>query len=511
VSLDLNSALGVSDAQLARHAPASSTRLDAAPAQVTRWDGWSNLLTGHGTTAKDSRVSTTFTPDVVTPDEGIQLQRGDDIAGRVVETWPNEMLREGYGLRVKLDGDQQGDADAAKEIVERIEARWDDLALTEKLWDCLAWERGQGGAALLLGANDGQGDLSQEMIPSEVTSLDFITAIEPTELTPATWYDDPLAHKYGEVATWRLTPAAGIGVGVSSRPGIRSSTIVHESRLIIFPGIRVTRRHVGALSGWGDSVFTRMRSVLRDHNMSWESAAVLIQQFAPAVMKIKGLMEMVANDQGDVFINRLKAVALARSTIGATLLDSEEDYQRQSTPVTGLPDLLDRFMSRLAAAADMPLTLLMGQSPGGLSATGESDIRFFYDRISAAQRKRLKPIIERVTRLIMRAEGIEEPEKWSVFFNPLWQLSEKENADARKTQAETDVLYIQNGVVMPDDIARSRYGGDEYSFDTSVDFRAREEVDRRRRSQRTLTTARTRRHSRKTSRKRSRRSRRSSP
>ena len=42
------------------------------------------------------------------------------------------------------------------------------------------------------------------------------------------------------------------------------------------------------------------------------------------------------------------------------------------------------FLQVAAGAADIPVTRLLGQSPAGLSATGESDTRNYYDMIVGA-------------------------------------------------------------------------------------------------------------------------------
>lgn len=439
-------------------------------------DGWFNLLTGIGVRGKDKRQDTEFVADVVTSEEAIEMWRGDDLAARSIETWPNEMLREGFDLLIKKGKDEEGDTEDAKDLQEKVESEWERLGLTDSLWFALAWERSQGGGAIILGVNDGQ-EMQEELNMERVSALDFLTAVEPRDLTPERWYTDPHAPKYGEVAIWRLQPTVP-GIGIDNAAAHAQQTLIHETRLIIFPGIRVTRRPIGVLRGWGDSILTRMRSVLRDYNVSWASAAVLLNDFAQAVYKMKGLAELVAQNRSDEFKTRLMAMELARSTVRATLIDAEEDFQRQQTPITGLPKLLELFGSRLAAAADMPLTLLMGQSPGGLNATGESDVRFFYDRIAAAQVKRLTPAITRITEILFRVLGVVEPEKWSISFRPLWQLSDAETATARKSQAETDQIYINTQVLSPEDVAVSRFGGDDYSYETVVDFEARAEMER---------------------------------
>jgi hypothetical protein len=51
------------------------------------------------------------------------------------------------------------------------------------------------------------------------------------------------------------------------------------------------------------------------------------------------------------------------------------------------------------------------------------------------------------------------------------KLSDLETAQARKAQAEVDEKYVDMGALSPMDVARSRWGGDDYSFETTVDFK----------------------------------------
>ena len=53
-------------------------------------------------------------------------------------------------------------------------------------------------------------------------------------------------------------------------------------------------------------------------------------------------------------------------------------------------------------------------------------------------------------------------------------MTETETAAYRKTIAETDQIYISNGVLDPAEVAASRFGGDMYSPETVIDLEARE-------------------------------------
>lgn len=474
-----------------------------AAERAARLDGWQNSLTGIGNVLTDKRMSTVFGgPELITPEYAADLWRGDDLAARIVETWPNEMLRQGYEITVtdadgtgeELDDGEGDDAkkperadwirrgkmrrDAAakgKDLQERVQKKLEELATNEMFHDALSYRRAYGGGGILIGANDGSKDLAKPLNEERVTSIDFLTVLEPRELTPLYYYADPRAPKFGKVAIYLLqTVAPGLPDPSTSDKAFGVTNItVHESRLIIFQGTKVTRR-VGmeAVAGWGDSVFTRVNRVLADFNTSWASAGILVHDFAQAVFKIKGLAEAMAMDKDDLLKIRMRAVELSRSTARAVLIDSEEEFKREQTPVSGLPELLDKFMARLAAAADMPLTLLMGQSPGGLNATGDSDIRFFYDRVASAQERDLRPALERIVRLVTVSLG-GKPDQCGIKFRPLWQPTAKEQAEARFLQAQIDEKMILADVLSSNEVAKNRYGGDQYSFETTIDFEAR--------------------------------------
>jgi phage-related protein (TIGR01555 family) len=430
-------------------------------------DGWQSILTGLGVAAHDKRLSGNFAADIVSIEQAIALWRGDDLAARMIEVWPSEMLRQGYEITIAT-----GDSDAPEATATALE----DLGLDAKLWRAMAYERGYGGGAVLMGANDSQ-ELDQPLKVESVREFTYLTALEPQELTPHKYYCNPLAPKYNEIATYLLQPTQrGLAYDPMNEANILTQTEVHESRLLIFPGIVVSKDQASMYAGWGDSILTRAHSVLRDFNMGFGAASILLHDFAQAIFKMKGLAEMIALNDGDAVKNRIKAVELSRSTARAVLIDAEEEFERKQTPLSGLPELLDRLATRLAAAADMPLTLLLGQSPAGLNATGDSDIRFFYDRVAAKQTNLLKPQLLKVIKPMFQLHG-GNPDDCGVQFNPLYQQTEGEIASARKTQAETDSIYIRESVLSSEEVARSRFGGDEFSYETNVDWDEREKLE----------------------------------
>jgi hypothetical protein len=114
-----------------------------------------------------------------------------------------------------------------------------------------------------------------------------------------------------------------------------------------------------------------------------------------------------------------------------------------------------------------------------MQATGASDIRFFYDQIAAIQNSMLRSKVETLVRLVFKnkqgpTKGV-EPDDWSLKFRTLYQLTEKEKAEVRKTQSDTDTAYIDTGVLSEDEVAYSRFGAGEYSPETILDLEKRNE------------------------------------
>ncbi len=442
-----------------------SVRNDA----VSRTDSFQSMLSGLGVETYDKRLAVTHSAKLLSAEQVADLWRGNDIAARVIETVPNEALRQGYEVNVQTD-DGKG-----KDISEALMARMEELDTLSTFLTAKKYERAFGGAAIYPVINDGEANLRLPLNKERLSSVQDLMLFEPCELIPETRYTK-LGRNYGKPEVYRIhSPVQGKQAG-STGQGL----FIHETRLILFPGIQVNRAHNNT-SGFGDSVMNRVYEILRDFDHSWASIGHLLHDFSQSVMKIKGLMEYIATNGERAIQDRIRAAMYSQSVLGATIIDHEEEFERKQTSMAGLPEMMREMATRLAAACDMPITLLMGQSPAGLNATGESDIRFFYDRVAVVQELGIRPQLEKLVWMLLRSldgptKGV-EPDTWSVEFCPLWQPSEKEVADTRYVVAQTDAIYFDRGVVDQNELAKARWGGDGYSMEMAIDLDEREQLD----------------------------------
>lgn len=426
-----------------------------------RRDGWENITSGLGVLGKDKRLGTQFTSDTITQEVAEEVWQGDDIAARIIETPPEDMLREGF--EVCLQGDREGS--------EAVEEEFERLAVNEHLRTAMQYERAFGGGAILLGVNDGR-PLSAPLDENRVGAIDWLTTYTPRELIPLRYYAEQSGKqggRYGEISVYQLTPAF-------MPPGSKIPAVqeVHESRLIRFGGIVTSRAAMmrSPIPGWGRSILDRVLQVISDFQANWQGASILMQDFAPGVLKLVGLAKILASQKkGEMTIEqRAQAIAMGRSIANTTIIDAAEEFERKTVSVSGLAEMLSAFNLRLSAAAEMPVAMIMGDSPAGLNATGDSDHRWYYNRIKSRQTSRLLPQLKRLVRMVRK------PEKFAIKFNPLWLLTEAELATMRKTQAETDQIYINAQVLTPNEVALSRFS-DGYSTETTIDLELREEMD----------------------------------
>jgi hypothetical protein len=97
-----------------------------------------------------------------------------------------------------------------------------------------------------------------------------------------------------------------------------------------------------------------------------------------------------------------------------------------------------------------------------MNATGESDMRNYYDKVRSKQNKEAAPILLRLVRIISEWKKLDEP---YIEWLPLEQLSEKEQAevdklyaDKEQVEATTYQAYISAGVLEPYEVRYLKYG-----------------------------------------------------
>jgi phage-related protein (TIGR01555 family) len=435
--------------------------------QYRRSDGWMNVVTGLGVAARDKRLSAEWhaSPNLTHAKELLEsMYHGNDLVNTFVSLPAEEMTREWIEVKVQNEEGSTADAEASSGVHQKL----DELGVQTAVQTALTWGSLYGGSVLLLGVTDG-GNPQEPLDVEKIDSFDWVTVLDRFDVYVEEKYDNPLEPKYGEPKLYRIMTGD-------------QSILIHESRTIRFDGAPVSRQRRQENNGWADSRVNKVFEVIRDFTSASEGVAHILTDFSQAVFKINGLANLLAQDSDGLVLKRLQMLDLGRSIVRAIPLDAEnEEFTRQGAAVTGMSDLYDRLMMRVSAATRMPVTLLFGRSPAGMNATGESDIRQFYDHIAASQESVLRPRLEYLISIILNASdgptAGSEPDNWGFEFNPLYQESSKDKAETRKMIAQADQIYVNAGVVTAKEIAMSRFGGDGFSPETKLDPEERKRLE----------------------------------
>lgn len=400
-----------------------------------RADSWQNWLTGFGT-PRDKTTHGEFVPDGRIIDQQLSaMYHHNDIAKRVVNIVPREMLREGFGIACD-------DPQAAERIALRVKS----LGVLHHVKDAAIWGRLFGGSLVLIGANDGQ-DPREPLDENRLESLSFLQVYDRRRAQPESWYEDERSPQFGESKVYRLTNYRTGGV-----------SYVHETRLIRFGGAHTGDYERWQQLGWDYSILQDAHDAIRQFSDIYKASEILMTDASQGVFKIKGLMAMIAGGQLQDLQTRAQLMDITRSLARAVMLDAEggEEFTKVQTTFAGIAEMLDRSANRLSAAVEIPVTLLMGQAPAGLQATGASDIRTWYDKVQADRELILKPRLERLIYLISLAEKLAD-RRFSITFKPLWQETPKEKSDREKVEADTAKVWIDCDVLTPEQVGIAQF------------------------------------------------------
>jgi phage-related protein (TIGR01555 family) len=410
-------------------------------------DSLQNLVAGLGDARDKASYSRYVMGRVIEQQELETLYRTNWIAGKVVDIPAADMTRAWVTRKTALTDEQMKPFYA-------LEKR---LKLKAKVRDALAWGRLYGGSAIFIHVK-GQ-DPKSPLDPATVqqganVSLHVFDRYRATR-GGGSVVQDPISEMFGQPDTFRI---AG------------TSLEVHHSRMIQFQGAELPWQQYVTNGYWHDSAIQRLYDSLTRYDTVTQGTASMFFEAVVDVLKVAGLGEMLSTDEGtDLVKKRFGLAAMMKSFNRVLLIDGNDDHSQKTNSFAGVKDVIQQFMSDIAGGADIPATRLFGKSPDGMNASGDSDTRNYYDRVSADQEDKVRPPLELLDEVIFRASIGVYPDDLETTFNPLWQMSDTEKAALEKTRADRDAVYLTNGVVSEGVVAAELLENGTYSKMTPRD------------------------------------------
>lgn len=200
-----------------------------------------------------------------------------------------------------------------------------------------------------------------------------------------------------------------------------------------------------------------------------QAVSDLINNFSITVLATD-MSQTLMGGSGAEIDSRADLFTAYRSNRGLMMLDKErEELVQVNTPLSGLHELQAQALEHICSVTRIPAMIYTGISPSGLNASSDGEIRVFYDWIlSQLESNYRKPIQKMLEVLQLHLWGFIDPDI-AFSFNPLWEMDEKEQANVRQMDANTAAIYIDRGVLDPEEV-RERLAHDIESGYQGIDL-----------------------------------------
>ena len=321
--------------------------------------------------------------------------------------------------------------------------------MLQKINEALRIERLEGGSVILLGVSDYQNDPSKPLLLESigVGDLQFLHVIPRHKMSVQQLCTDPFDPCYGSPELYSI-----------------NGQTVHKSRLIIFSGNPLTTGvndydKSSPQDGFGFGVLDCLYDDIVQARGTRQAAFQLVNKTGMFLM-IGPLLDMLATNEGDAKVEMMQDIMLQLSTYKGALINSDTNsptnIETISPNFAAVPDLIDKFLAVLSAGSDIPATRFLGQAPGGLNATGESDLENYYGRLTSEQTYKLKPALQQYLEVMGRS--VLGPSFSStninIKFDPLWTLSDAELATIESTKRASYAQLVAQGILTDEEAVR---------------------------------------------------------
>lgn len=392
--------------------------------QLRANDSLRSVVAGLGDPMRDKMSTASYGLQFIDDYQLAAIYKSNWLGGKIVDIPAMDAVRKGR------------DWQAEQDQIELIEAEQNRLGFWQKLLEAKTKARLWGGAALFIGT--GEADL---MVPLSVDrfkkgGIKYLTVLTRRDLTAGPIEQDVLSEFYGKPAYYEAT-------------GAQSMVRIHPSRMVVFIGAPHGDQLLaaGLNQGWGDSIIERVYSAMKNADATAANIASLVFEANVDVFRIPDFMASLSDPAYQSrLLDRFQLAALAKGINRALILDKDEEYDRKQVSFATLPEVMQTFLQMAAGAADIPVTRLLGQSPAGMSSTGESDMNNYYDRVSSIQTLEITPALYRFDECLIRSALGDRPPEVFYTWSPLKQMTEKEEAEIGKMNADTAKTLADTGI-----------------------------------------------------------------
>lgn len=363
-----------------------------------------------------------------------------------IETVTDDMTRNWIEL-TRTGDNEDADSNGADDRIDAINEEFERLELRKVMHEACALTGYYGGCLLYLDTGASGDYLKNPLNLDPLFSLEardkgFLKAIRPIDpinVFPGTYNaTNPLAADYYRPSTWWV-----LGKQVHATRLLR--IVANEAPLIYKPSYNF--------------LGIPQAQILWDYVLHFQknrdAANRLLNKFSMLVFKTA--MGDILQGYGslDQLDSRMQILARNQSNDGVFAIDREaEDVVKVETPLSGVTDIVKQSLEQLAAMNRTPAVKLLGISPSGFNATGESDLRNYYDHVLSQQEKMMRQAIKDVLDIVQISLFGEVDGAIDFTFRPLSEDDKNATAVTQQVKANTLCALLDRDIISPEEARR---------------------------------------------------------
>lgn len=161
-----------------------------------------------------------------------------------------------------------------------------------------------------------------------------------------------------------------------------------------------------------------------------------------------------------------------RDNQGILFSSKDDEVGQLDTTLSDLDEVIMKQYHIASAIARIPVDKMFGTNPtGGLSASGDYNIKNYNQDLNTLQNDLFRPAIDKLNQIILKSE-FDRKDRVGIIWNSTDNPTEKEIAELNEKKANTMAVYLQNGLITPEE-ARQKLVNDKmsgYSFLKGVEL-----------------------------------------
>lgn len=351
-----------------------------------------------------------------------------------IQTVADDMCREW----IQVEGGEDESADNVKKLQDLQENKYrlrklfnEALSIVGFMGGCFIFvDTGVEGEALKLPLN--YSDKSAELV-GEDKSVKFVV-IDPVNVSPGFYNaNQPLKDDYLKPKSWFV-----FGQEVHASRLIR--LIDNEPPLLLRPAYNF--------------LGIPQAQILWDYVLHWnkarETGVSILEKLNLTVFKTNFAEAFEAGgiEQLDA---KMMLLQRYRSNEAIFACDSSEDLQNITLTISGVEGIIRQALEFIAAINRTPAVKLLGISPSGFNATGQSDIRNYYDHIKSKQELN-RDAIQTVLKAIQLVEFGHVDPSVTFKFNELGEADAAATAITAKTKVDMLAVLQDRNVLSAEEV-----------------------------------------------------------